>query len=152
MPDAANQYDIDLYNLVHELFVQAPKADQGRAERRHRSRKPFTVVQSVAPVRGGVLPPPNQFRPVRCHDLNQGGFSFLVSSRPDYRELVVRLGHAPHQIPMLACVAHCREVLVWPSGRIAPVADDSCHAPAQSKRPNRPTRMFQVGCRFVRRL
>ena len=151
MPSASNQHDIALYNLVHELLVKVPEADQ-RPERRRRSRKPFTVVQSVAPVRGGIFPASNQFRPVRCQDLNEGGFSFLLSGRPDFRELVVRLGHAPEQIPMLAAVAHCREVLVWPSGKIAPAADEPSHARAQSKRPQRPTRMFQVGCRFVRRL
>jgi hypothetical protein len=152
MPDAPNQYDIDLYNLVHEMLVQVPVGGRGQPERRRRSRKPFTVVQSIAPVRGQVLPPPDQFHPVRCQDLNEGGFSFLLPRRPDFRDLVVRLGNEPDQIPMLASVAHCREVFVWPSGMIAPVADDPCRGGMQPRRSQRPTRMFQVGCRFVRRL
>ena len=147
-----NQHDIELYNLVHELLARASKAGRGQSEQRRRVRKPFPAVHRIAPVRGGVLPRPSEFRPVRCRDLNEGGFSFLLPVRPDFRELVASLGRAPNEIQLLTAVAHCREVLVWPSGRIAPVVDGECHGRAHPKRPGGPTRMFQVGCRFVRRL
>lgn len=145
MPLLPNQHDIELYNLVHELLNQE-KSSEGASERRRRSRRPFAAKHRIAPFRGGEMPGRDQFFTVRCRDLNEGGFAFLLPQRPDFRELVVAFGSGADQIQMLAAVAHCREVLVWASGRVERVPRDwSPAAPAAE-------RMFQVGCRFVRRL
>lgn len=135
MPHVANQYDIDFYNLVHTLKLEASSAEKSTAERRRRNRKPYPAAQRISPIHGSEdgVRSPSPFFSVPCCDLNEGGFSFLLPYPPDFRELVVALGQAPEEIIMLAAVAHWRQVV-----------------PRRAEHGNRP--MFQVGCRFVRRL
>jgi len=133
MPQAPSQYDIEFYNLVHTLRAAA-NSPTGKGERRRRNRKPFSVTQWISPLRGDCDPgKPRSFFSVPCCDLNEGGFSFLLPSPPDFREVVVALGQPPEEILMIAAVAHWRQVDERPG-----------------KRRTQP--MFQVGCRFLRRL
>jgi hypothetical protein len=134
MPHVANQYDIDFYNLVHTLRIEASSAEQASPERRRRNRKPYAAAQRISPIRGSEngVRSPSPFFLVHCCDLNEGGFSFLLPYPPDFRELVVALGQAPEEIIMLAAVAHWHE------------------AKSNGTDGNRP--LYQVGCRFVRRL
>lgn len=131
MPNVANQYDIDFYNLVHALRAEA---SSGKSERRRKNRRPFSREQRISPIRAdGGRRTPSEFFSVVCCDLNQGGFSFLLPNPPDFRELIVALGEPPQEIIMLASVAHWREVEQRQGKKRVPPA-------------------FHVGCRFVRRL
>jgi hypothetical protein len=48
----------------------------------------------IAPCIGGQLPTMDQFREVRCYDISPAGFSFLLSTRPNFEELVATFGLA----------------------------------------------------------
>jgi hypothetical protein len=72
--------------------ISPPKGN----ERRSSPRRTFQYRQLVGPVLDGRLPARNQFFEVVCEDISAGGVSFYLSSRPEYKQVVVGLGRLPH--------------------------------------------------------
>lgn len=75
-------------------------------ERRKITRRPFPYKQSLAPMRNGKLPAPNEFQEVRCHDLSSRGFSFLAPEAPNCREVIVAFGTPPSLIYVIGKIVH----------------------------------------------
>ena len=76
------------------------------AERRIRPRRAYPYRQRICEVVDDVLPDRDQFREIQCNDIAAGGFSFLCSSLPTSKTLVVELGVAPKVTYLMAHVAH----------------------------------------------
>jgi diguanylate cyclase (GGDEF)-like protein len=92
-------------------------------------RHPFRDLQKIAPYKvGGPLPAASEFYPVRCYDLSVKGISFLSSTPPNFRALVVRLGNPPDVRYMISSICH-----------VAPMACGD-------------EQVYRVGCTFVSRL
>ena len=88
---------------------------------------------------------------VVCHDLNQGGLSFLTPTPPHCDTLVVELGPRSAAICVLARVMHCHKVVLYPSGKLARAGAASEQGSAdQAAGGGIPLTL--VGCRFLRRL
>jgi diguanylate cyclase (GGDEF)-like protein len=109
---------------VHDGSVRQPIGSD-KAVLRH----PYRDLQKIAPYKvGGPLPTAAEFYPVRCYDLSIKGISFLSSTPPNFRALVVRLGNPPDLRYMISSIAH-----------VAPMA-------------NGDEQVYRVGCTFVSRL
>jgi len=150
MPGLGHQADVDFYNLIHQMVGSPCKDDP--VERRAEPRRPFPVVQRIAVRRGLEFPDESEFTEVRCHDLTRGGFSFLLSSRPDFDSLVAAFDMSSKTIYLAAQVAHVEDVLVDSSGQVLRGRDRSTEVgrPAPAERTLTP--MVLVGCRFIERL
>jgi hypothetical protein len=135
-----NATDANFFNLIHQMAVTT----RGNApvDRRGCRREPFRVLQRVALRHGRDIPDEANFVEVQCYDLTQGGFSFLLPSRPNFERLVVAFGAPPEAIYLGAEVAHCDDVTVdgFSDGR-GQAAGDPTAIP-----------MVLVGCRFTDRL
>jgi len=141
--------DASFFNVVHKT-VKLEKDQSGR-ERRKRDRRPFSTVQRIAPRLTDEIPARTSFFPVRCHDLHEDGFSFLLPRRPTYNALVVVLGRKPQDIYLAAEVRHCSNVLLYPDNRVERITDQSNPVDLNSDRTGA-VLMVQVGCRFLERL
>ena len=145
MTSTVTQLDPNLYRLVEQM------TGEPGAERRHQPRSAYGVVQRIAPWTGQQSPRRAGFLPVVCHDLNQGGFSFLTPNPPQCDTLVVELGPQSAAIYVLARVMHCHKVVLYPSGKLARAGaaskQDSADQAASGGIP-----LTLVGCRFLRRL
>jgi hypothetical protein len=90
--------DASFFALVHEV-IESEKSFARRhqlaEDQRAADRRPFDCVQLLAPFDGTRLPSQSEFRPVACHDLSPGGFSFVLNERADFEQLVVALGQVP---------------------------------------------------------
>jgi hypothetical protein len=141
--------DDEFFRLIHRLKGES---GEGGAERRRRGRHQYPAPQRIAPRYGYKLPRVQDFFEVACHDLNEGGFSFLLPAMPDFKRLVVALA-APQQLMLVAAeVVHTSKVLVHPSGQVEAVEGNSWtverfRGEARGARP-----MAMVGCRFTDRL
>jgi PAS domain S-box-containing protein len=80
------------------------------AEKRTSQRKLFPYRQLVAPYEAGVIPPRDQFKPIRCWDISAGGISFLFDEQPEFRSLVVVLGGASGEVLMSAEIVRLTEL------------------------------------------
>ncbi len=93
--------DAGFYALVHELIEAEKTLTRGRSsaletgEERAAGRRPFDCQQLLAPYDGDRLPSQSEFRPVACHDLTPGGFSFVSPEKVEFDQLVVALGQVP---------------------------------------------------------
>lgn len=96
-------------------------------ERRSSRRHPYPYRQSVAPVVDGRLPRREEFVQVECQDVSAGGIAFYFDRVPEFKELVLMLGHPPHVRQLV-----CRVV------RVAGMERDG-------------TKRYLVGCRFIGR-
>ena len=76
------------------------------AERRTRARRAYPYKQRLGEVVMGVLPKRDQFREIQCNDIAAGGFSFICSSLPESKTLVIELGTPPKTTYLMAEVAH----------------------------------------------
>ncbi|HUT09506.1 MAG TPA: hypothetical protein VMY42_03345 [Thermoguttaceae bacterium] len=150
MPGLGHEVDADFYNLIHQL-VGSPRKDDP-IERRTDPRCPFPVVQRIAVRRGLELPDESEFNEVRCHDLTRRGFSFLLSSRPDFDSLVAAFDVSPKTIYLAARVAHVEDVLVDSSGQVLRGRDRWAEAGHLVADERTVTPMVLVGCRFTERL
>lgn len=144
-----SENDDEFFRLVHRLKVQV---SGDASERRRRNRHDYPTAQRIAPRYGYKLPRVQDFFEVLCHDLNEGGFSFLLPSLPDFKRLVVVLNAPPDTMVVAADVVHTSKVLLHPSGRIetldgSPRTAERCHGARRGVRP-----MALVGCRFTERL
>jgi PAS domain S-box-containing protein len=81
-------------------------ANQEPSERRVHDRRPYQCIQMVAPCLDGRLPGLDQFREVRCYDISPRGFSFLLSTRPTFDELVATFGSATSRLYLRAVIRH----------------------------------------------
>lgn len=117
--------DASFFSLVHHVLEAARPEETD--ERRDRTRREYTVTQWIAPYRDGRLPRRSDFRPVPCHDLSPGGFSFYAATPCPDEYLVVALGKAPY-IFVSAAVVHQR--------------------PTQTEAGE----IMLVGCRFISRI
>ena len=149
MQPRASEIDANFYRLIHELV--GPQLEDEPAERRRGERHPFPVEQWIAPRDGPAFPSDARFFKVRCHDLNQRGFAFLLPKVPDFDRLVAAFGQPPNLIYLAAEVRHCHRVLVSSSGEMRHVDDQAAQpdtqGPAGDAKP-----MVLVGCRFSQRL
>jgi len=146
----ANETDANFYNLIHQL-VDSSQPDED-AERRNQHRELFLSTQRIALRRGPGIPDESEFIDVRCHDLTRKGFSFFLSSSPNFDSLVAAFGSPPELIYVAAKVSHCQEVLVYSSGVVEPVRDPAEHVGHQATEGQTATEMVLVGCRFTARL
>jgi hypothetical protein len=144
------QSDAQFYNLIHQLKGTPP--DSGNHERRNSRRYPFLCQQRIAPWRDTGKLAQADFIDVRCHDLNQAGFSFLLPVRPQFTSIVAALASATEEIYLIAKITHCAEVLVYPSGRVEPLAGRPAHVHYRDADGGISVRMFQLGCRFTGRI
>lgn len=141
--------DASFYNVMHDMVSQ--EKELAAKERRQRTRRPFASVQRIAPRLTSEFPRGDTFFPVRCHDLNEDGFSFLLPRRPSYNALVVALGRGPQEIYLAAEVRHCSDILLHPDGRVERISAEKRPSEADSDRTGA-VLMVQVGCRFLERL
>ncbi len=74
--------------------------------RRGHDRRPYQCIQMVAPCVEDKLPALDQFREVRCYDISPRGFSFLLSTRPTFEELVATFGSATSRLYLRAVIRH----------------------------------------------
>jgi hypothetical protein len=145
-----NEADVMFFNVIHQLVGSPDK--EGPVERREGLRQPFLVVQRIAPGFHQEIPPDSAFMEIRCHDLTQSGFSFLLPQAPDFDRLVAALGRPPSVIHVAAEVLHCSEVRVYPSGAVEGIENWVSPASAEARQGQPSKRMVLVGCRFIRRL
>lgn len=75
-------------------------------EGRRHDRRPYQCIQLVAPCLNGRLPTLADFHEVRCYDISPGGFSFLLSTRPVFEELVAGFGAADARLYLRAKIKH----------------------------------------------
>jgi hypothetical protein len=153
-----SQADAEFYRLVHTL-LQARGSREG-TERRAHERTPVWAKQRIAPIWGDKLPTRDQFQEVVCLDISVSGFAFLNQKPPDFRFVVADFGIPPHGVYVLAEVVHYRPVLLWDCGAIEPLSENVSRAGLEKQSSDwdqgnnflRPEPMFQVGCRFIRRI
>jgi hypothetical protein len=81
------------------------------ANRRHRSRQNYRILQWMAPCREGEMPDPGSFRQVRCHDVSCGGISYYSKEPPLEKFLVFFLRIGERGIYVQARVANCMQVI-----------------------------------------
>lgn len=120
-------YDPDFYRAVHELLSGEQLASG--ANRRRRERRPFPVLQRMAPYSGGPFPSEAAFQTIVCHDLSETGCSFTVPAELVQDQLVIALGGGDETLYLLAQV-------------VRQSSSDSAPGPEG----------VRVGCRFVGRL
>lgn len=90
----------------HEVGPDGRSLPSAGRDRRTQPRKPYPYEQMLAPLVDGKLPPRDQFKPVSCHDISPGGFSFVAGSPPASDSFVVALGRGPALTYLIAQVAH----------------------------------------------
>jgi hypothetical protein len=143
--------DVATYKLVHQLL--GSPLSEGQDERRYQRRRPFAGIQSIAPCDGASMPPASAFRAVQCHDVSEGGFSFLMPVRPDFAMLVAALSAPPSIFHMVCEVAHCTPAVVHRSGLVERIGEDRGLRISSTSAPSGDVReMYLVGCRFLRRI
>ena len=136
---------MEAYEVAHRVLTSSPVPGQ---ERRDEPRHPFRSLQQIAPYDGSGFPDGSKFFPVRCHDLSQSAFSFVVSEIPDFPTLVVSLGEPPNQMHMVAEIVRCDKVRLLGGGHIEMVDD----AEGDGDANDQGGQTFLVGCRFTGRL
>jgi diguanylate cyclase len=99
----------EVAKVVHQQLVEIDR-DDWSADRRGRPRHRFPRVQFIAPYNGGEFPTADQFREVRCRDLNANGIAFWLPSPPEDTSLVVALGQDDKIQYLLAEVSHTAAV------------------------------------------
>ncbi len=140
------EIDASFYNLVHQLSAMGGNSP---VDRRRRRRSRFVTTQRIALRRTPGIPDEAEFIEVQCHDLNRGGFSFLLRSQPSFHFLVVAFGVAPNTIYISARVTYSEPVLVHKSGLIERLGDGGEPSEAKSSSAKH---MVLVGCSFIERL
>jgi len=81
----------------------------------------------AAPCNHGRLPAPSEFSAVRFHDISRTGISFKMRVPPSFSRVVLRLGHPPGHVCVLAEVV-----------RSTPFDEEMTE--------------FLVGCRFLKKV
>ena len=141
--------DANFYRLIHGLVGSQLKDEP--AERRRSARRPFSVVQRIAPRRGPGVPQDHEFVEVRCHDLTRAGFTFFLPIRPDFTSLVAGFGTPPQLLYVAADVTRCDSVLVHASGEVEHIGQQADGA-AKDPQSDTATPMILVSCQFTERL
>ena len=118
-------FDLGLFETISSLIQEQREAT--RPNRRDGERHPFPCAQLLAGFDGVHLPGTEQLRVVQCHDLSPRGFSYYANDPPETNQVIVGLGNIPFQF-FVAEVMHAQPTY-------------SSNGP-----------MYQVGCRFLRRL
>ncbi len=149
MADIIAESSARFYQLVHEL-LGSPSTERG-AERRRHVRRPFPTVQRIAPSEGSSFPDADQFIPVICHDLTEGGFSFVMPTSPPFAMLVAELRGRKRPIYLLSQVQRVTQVALCSTGRIVAL-DPRAPAGPQRREEAEGIPMVLVGCRFLKRL
>ena len=144
MPSLESEIDAQFYEMIYRL------SEVGGAvldERRREPRRPYDVLQRVAPYDGRWFPSPDEFVDVQCHDLTRSGFSFLLPRRPAFKSIVACFQGPDETMYFEAEVVQVSRALIHPDGEIEAVGD---RAPSAIRPGARPALL--IGCRFVRRL
>ena len=148
MANLGQDADVAFFNLMHHFMAASGKGESGlrqdesALERRYESRRAFRVTHQIAPGYCWETPPESAWIDVRCHDLTQCGFSFLLDQQPAFDHLVARFGLA-EPIYVAGEVHHWRPVSVdaW-GGIIEPgVALSGRHAGRLPHRKQVPRRL-----------
>jgi len=90
----------------------APIATPGglpQKERRLHPRRAYSCRQLIAPMRGDTLPQKSDFFSVECKDISAGGVAFYYHQVPDFKTLVVALGHTSEPAYFFARVVYAME-------------------------------------------
>lgn len=143
--------EIDCFETPYPASM-AFSGSQCLVERRRYPRLPFRSYQWIAVRHGEQIPNPADFEQYQCHDISLGGISFLSPCRPAGNSLVVALVALPRIVYMGATVAHCTQVLAYPTGRVEPMSLTSWRPILERTGDCRGTPMVLVGCCFTRRL
>jgi len=101
----------EVAKAVHQELVGA-EVEEWSSDRRNLARHKFPRIQSIAPYVDGRVPTAEEFRDVRCRDLNSGGLSFWLPAPPDFSSLVVALGRDDTVKYLLGEVSHTATVQV----------------------------------------
>ncbi len=113
-------------------FVSSTEEDSDAfamtSDRRLRERRPYEVMQQMAPCPDGKLPPLTSFRPVRCHDLSSSGVSFDTTTPPLDEFVALALGGGKDVVYLRARVANSFRVNAGGGA------------------------VFRIGCEFLNRL
>lgn len=150
MHRTTNEIDASFYQLIHQLA--GPQLSDDPVERRGTARRPFPAFHRIAPHRGPEFPEDGEFIEVLCHDLTRAGFSFFLPGPPDFDSLVAVFGSPPEEICTGAEVLHSDRVLLYPSGLVEHIDDQTGHSGNPPVAGEVPTPMVLVGCRFTERL
>jgi hypothetical protein len=134
--------------LDHQL-LGLPKPG-GDDERRSCRRRAFFAIQRIAPITGPQMPHETEFFCVESRDLTSHGISLFMPARPTFTSLVIAFDGSPTTEYVAAEVIHCTEVLVYPSGLIEPLADQSDGSARNAARDGPGELMVLVGCRLDR--
>ena len=136
---------MDAYEIAHRILTSSPVPGQ---ERREAPRHPFVTRQWIAPYDGSSFPEESAFFQVRCHDLSQTGFSFVVPEKPGFSFLVISLGEPPNQMHMAARIVRCCRITLLGGGHIEIIDDETGGGDLDQETDQ----TFLVGCEFKGRL
>ncbi len=145
-----SEIDADFYRFIHEWT--GPQSEEEPAESRRAGRHPFPARHRIAPCRGPAFPEDGEFFEVRCHDLTRAGFSFYLPARPDFTSLVAAFRGPSGMIYVAAEIAHCGDVILYPSGLVEHVGDPAGAAALRGPDGETGTPMVLVGCRFTHKV
>lgn len=150
MGGATNETDANFFRLIHQL-VGVPCED-GARERRSSYRSPFHSFHRIAPWDGSRFPKDSDFLVVRCYDLSRGGFSFLLPSEPESKQLVAEFSNSADVFYVAAEVAHTEPVLFFPPDRVQRACGLGITDAPPGCEMSTASLMLLVGCRFAKRL
>ena len=98
MPVPDSQVAADLFTSLHLAAPMLRQPVETPVNRRVCPRRPFHLVQRIAPRRGAGIPSEAEFFEVPCYDLTQRGFSFFVANWPAFDSLVVEFDMPPVKV------------------------------------------------------
>ncbi len=84
----------------------ATSTERNEAEHRASPRRGYRYRQAIAPWSGEAAPSDCEFFDVEFQDISGGGFSFFLSQRPGFEDIVVALGKSPNLTYFTAHVRH----------------------------------------------
>ncbi len=118
-------------------------------ERRGCPRARYFALKRIAPYDGSRMPDEAEFFCVEFRDLTDNGMSFFLQERPDFDSVVLMSCDSPGKNHTVARVAHCTDVLVYPSGLIEPIDSKESSRHSRHQEGENGERMVLVGCQFV---
>jgi hypothetical protein len=142
------ELDANFYLLVHQLVGSQIRQNQG--EKRAGKRSTYAATQRIAVWDGEEIPDDSQFIAIRCNDLTQNGFSFLMPQKPEFDQIVAAFGAPAHAIYVAAKVTRVWEVDSSNTSEENGLLGGQGFPAISSASIDEP--MFLVGCQFTERL
>lgn len=130
-----------------DAILEEGEFDNLKSQRRYVRHKVDDLVIYITQLyESGKVPCSMNFFPVRCKDFSCGGIAFWFPTRPNFKNLVVRLGDQSHPIYVEVEVVHASPVKEPPEKKVIRDSDGVEHKITLGPR------LFQVGCRFLGRI